>query len=84
MIARQDNVQTTGHDPVASPGSLRTFHIFFIVATSVVAVALGIWAFSAGHPLWAMFAILVGVALLSYEHWFEKKAKDTEDGPPVR
>lgn len=63
--------------------SLKAIHIVFIIASSLVAIIFGVWAFgeffgSDGEPvhlIYAAIAIAMLVALLFYGRYFLKKLK---------
>ena len=62
--------------------SLKAFHIFFIVISTLFAFALGVWGVRDYHgtgstgSLWlGIGSFVAGVALLIYGRWFLRKLK---------
>ncbi len=62
--------------------SLKAFHIFFIILSTLLAVALGVWAVDAygGSGSWVHLALAVGSFVASgglvwYGVWFLRKLK---------
>jgi hypothetical protein len=63
--------------------SLKAFHLFFIIVSTLLCLFFGAWGFwsyrSFGHAidLWMAIGALVGVLLLAfYFRWFLRKLKD--------
>lgn len=64
--------------------SLKTFHIIFITAASLMLFGFGGWLWrqyrgpegTTGDLAWAIVAFAVGVGLLVYERFFLKKLKN--------
>jgi len=64
--------------------SLKTFHLIFITAASLMLFGFGGWLWrqyrgpegSAWDLVWAITSCAVGVALLVYERFFLKKLKN--------
>ncbi len=64
--------------------SLRTFHIIFVVVSTLLALGVGIWSlvqYRSEHTN-AMLIMMVGclalmVALVVYGRWFLQKLKDS-------
>ena len=66
--------------------SLKTFHLIFITAASLLAFGLGWWMLRAyadsgmkADQIYGVTSIGVGVALLVYEIYFIKKLKNVSD-----
>lgn len=59
--------------------SLKAFHIFFVVVSTLTALGFGVWALGqpadAGYRVLGILALLVGIALPVYGWWFLKKTK---------
>ena len=62
--------------------SLKAFHIFFVVVSTVFAVAFGAWAVSnyrttgdLGSLVWGIASLLGAVVLVGYGRWFLRKLK---------
>ncbi len=62
--------------------SLKAFHIFFIIASTLLAVAFGVWAIddfsrsaSQVHLVLGVGSFLASVALVWYGVWFLRKLK---------
>lgn len=65
--------------------SLKTFHLVFITAASVLAFGFGAWLaknFFANGGLWnlvcALLSVAAGVGLIAYERYFIRKTKHVE------
>ncbi len=57
--------------------SLKFFHIFFIIASSALALFGGIWMLSHQKSIvWAAASFLASVFLDGYLVWFIRKSKD--------
>ena len=57
--------------------SLRFFHIFFIAASSVLAIFGGVWTLMHQKPfLWAAALFVCSTCLDLYLVWFIRKSKD--------
>ncbi len=57
--------------------SLRFFHIFFIIASSTLALFGGLWMLSHGKPaFWAVASFACSVALDIYLMMFIRKSKE--------
>lgn len=63
--------------------SLKAFHLFFIIVSTLLCLFFGAWAIwsykSFGHSidLWMAIGSLLGVLLLAwYFRWFRRKLKD--------
>ena len=63
--------------------SLKTFHVVFVVVSTLLAVGFGVWAFGhyrqgagTGYLLTAGGSVLVAGSLVVYGRWFLKKLKD--------
>lgn len=57
--------------------SLRLFHIFFIVASSSLALFGGVWTLMQAKPVaWAAAFFASSICLDGYLVWFVKKSKD--------
>ena len=63
--------------------SLKTFHIFFILVSTLLALALGVWAIddfgqsaSPGNLALGSGSFIASGALLSYGIWFLRKLKN--------
>lgn len=62
--------------------SLKTFHIVFVVVSTILALGFGVWAFREyrvsgdGTTVWAgVGSLLAAVALVVYGFWFLRKLK---------
>ena len=62
--------------------SLKAFHIFFVVVSTVFALAFGAWAVSNyrttgdfGSLIWGIASLLGAVVLVGYGRWFLRKLK---------
>jgi hypothetical protein len=60
--------------------SLRSFHVVFISASTLVAFALAAWCFGegardAGRVAAGVGAVAAGLGLAAYEAWFLKKTR---------
>lgn len=65
--------------------SLKAFHIVFVVASTILALFVGVWAirnYRAGGDVTALVAgigsLLGAVALIWYGRWFLKKLKGVD------
>ena len=63
--------------------SLKAFHIFFIVISTLLSIGFGLWALMryqqtqmAGFVLTAIGSIIFGVGLVGYGVWFLRKLKN--------
>jgi hypothetical protein len=62
--------------------SLKSFHVLFITASVLLALALAAWCFGMGDPSGAprttaggAAAVVGGLVLAGYEAWFVRKAR---------
>lgn len=56
--------------------SLKTFHIFFIALSIILAAGCAVWAFTNGvEPIFGISSAVVAVALVIYGGFFLKKSK---------
>lgn len=65
--------------------SLKAFHTFFILVSTIFAFGLGVWGLLDAHRTGARETLLVGIlglaaggALIAYELWFLRKLKGVE------
>lgn len=65
--------------------SLKAFHSFFIVVSTIFAFGLGVWGLldshrsgAAGSLALGILGIVAGAALIAYELWFLRKMKGVE------
>ena len=59
--------------------SLRTVHIFFIIASSSLALFGGIWVILQHEPVvWALACIACSICLDLYLVWFIRKSRNVQ------
>lgn len=65
--------------------SLKAFHTFFILVSTLFAFGLGLWGLLDNHRTGALETLLLGVlglvgggVLIAYELWFLRKLKGVE------
>ena len=56
--------------------SLKAFHIFFVVVSTLCVVGLAVWAFVRGFPALGAGSIVAAGALVWYGLWFLRKLKN--------
>jgi len=54
--------------------SLRALHIVFIIASDLLAVGFGVWAFPR-NVVWALSAFIMSGLIFSYLAWFIVKSR---------
>jgi flagellar biogenesis protein FliO len=66
-----------------TPGSLRTFHLFFVIVTVLLCVGFGIWAFvqfvnlrTPGYLATSFLSVVCAATVGVYGRWFLLKMRD--------
>jgi hypothetical protein len=55
--------------------SLKAFHLIFVTMLTTLSLGFTVWAFVAGHPLFGLAGIAVGILVVVYGIYFLKKLK---------
>lgn len=55
--------------------SLKSFHIFFISVSSLLAVIMGVWGIYEKNLLLALVGLVTLILLIPYVRWFRQKMK---------